>query len=210
MTAGAAASTTKAASAATGSGGPAGASACTSSTTTPVSPARAASRRLAEPLAGEQHPRSRIPQDRGDLGGRIVGVEGHDDATDGENGQVGGTPVGVVVREDRAAVAGEHAGVAQPTRAVRGQLLKGAIGVAIDRVLALDLDGRAIAEAPDRLFENAIQVRHAAGVHSITNLSHPTAATTPLPDQRCRHLGGDHARPAESRQENRRRVIFQA
>ena len=72
---------------------------------------------------------------------------------------------GVVVGENRAAIAGLNAGRRQPRRSIQHEGVQIAIGETIETVFTLDLHRHPIAHTADGVLEDAEQGRHATVTH---------------------------------------------
>ena len=95
----------------------------------------------------EHHSRTGIAQDCRRLCRGVIRVERDRDRAVAKDAEVGGAPRGVVVRENRAAIAGGDALRRQPIRAIDRGGVKLTLRPAVGRALALQLDRRAIGEA---------------------------------------------------------------
>ena len=120
--------------------------------------------------AGEHDSCAGVSQQRFDLG-RLVGrVQRHGDRAAAKDAQVGGTPVRVIVRKDRAAIAGRDADQRQPGGRALGHLAKLGIGQLVQAVATLNFNGDPVGVLIDRSGKQLVEVlRHAPDARMITD-----------------------------------------
>ena len=109
----------------------------------------------------EHHACGRVDEQRLHLRRLVAGVERHRDGAAAENAEVGRAPGGVVVGEDRGALAGLEADHREPGGRPLGHLAKPRVRHLFQAIAMLDFNGDVVGELVDGGGDELVEVLHA-------------------------------------------------